>query len=131
MVPLSSFFPGLSGGDRGGHQPTWHAHHLLQPGPFRWVTRITLGWGGTLLRQEALTLVDVLLCAETAVQRKVAEEHHRRGLLVRALQPRSGSHSWGTWPTSCSLSASGCVDGFHHEASLHCHVPIFILDQRW
>ena len=68
------------------------------------------------MRQEALTLVDLLLCAEAAVRRQVAEEHHRRGLLVRALQPRSGSHSWGTWPTSCSLSASGCVDGFHHEA---------------
>eukprot|EP00069_Balaena_mysticetus_P014662 bmy_01580T0 len=57
-----------------------YVHHE-RPGPFRWVTRIALGWGGTLLRQEALTLVDLLLCAEAAVRRQVAEEHHRRGLL--------------------------------------------------
>ena len=48
-------------------------------------------------------MADVLLCAEEAAQWKVAEEHHRCSLLVRAAalkgsscQLCSGIHSWGT-----------------------------------
>ena len=95
------------------------------------VTGVAPGWGGALSRREALTRADMLLCAEEVERWKAAGEHYRRGLLVRSPRPCSGIPPWGARPSSCSLSASGCVVAIRHGSPLHCLVLILILDQRW